>query len=68
MAKLNYGQPSRQLTIEDAVQVWVMLRRGWLQSRIAAHFDVNSGRISEIKTGRRFPEASQIALHCKKAA
>jgi hypothetical protein len=30
--------------------------QGELQDRIAAHYDVNQGRISEINTGRLFPE------------
>jgi len=68
MIKSKYGRPSRRLTLEDAVQVWVMLLDGWLQSRVAAHFDVNSGRISEIKTGKRFPQSYQLALQRKSAA
>ena len=62
------GRPSRQLTQEDAVQVWLMIWDGWLQSRIAAHFDVNAGRISEVHTGKRHPIAYQIALQRRKAA
>ena len=42
------GKPSRVLTFEDAIQVWLMKWDGWLQSRIAAHFDTNQGRISEV--------------------
>lgn len=68
MSNQNKGRPSRRLTLEDAVQVWFMLWDGWLQSRIAAYFDVNIGRISEVKTGKRFPEAYQIALQRRKAA
>lgn len=68
MANDNFGRPSRRLTLEDAIQVWIMLWDGWLQSRIAAHFDVNAGRISEVKTGKRFPEAYQLALQRKSAA
>ncbi len=68
MANDNYGRPSRRLTLEDAVQVWIMLWDGWLQSRIAAHFDVNAGRISEVKTGKRFPQAYGLALRRKSAA
>ncbi len=56
------GRPSRRLTLDDAVQIWMMIWDGWLQSRIAAYFDVNAGRISEVKTGKRFPQARQIAL------
>lgn len=68
MANYNYGRPSRRLTLEDAIQVWILLWDGWLQSRIAAHFDVNSGRISEVKTGKRFPEAFHLASQLKAAA
>lgn len=32
------------------------IREGEFVNRIAADFDVNPGRISEIKTGRRFAE------------
>ena len=45
-----------------------MLWDGWLQSRIAAHFDVNIGRISEVKTGKRFPYSRQIAIEKRRAA
>lgn len=68
MSNLSKGRPSRRLTQEDAVQIWSMLWDGWLQSRIAAYFDVNIGRISEVKTGKRFPQARQIALELRKAA
>ena len=68
LTNLQKGRPSRRLTKEDAVQVWFMLWDGWLQSRIAAYFDVNAGRISEIKTGKLFPQARRIALEQRKAA
>ncbi len=42
------GAPSSRLSFEDATEVWKLKRQGWLQSRIAAHFDCNQGRISEI--------------------
>ena len=50
-------RPSRTLTYEEAVEIIRRLLRGEFQNRIAADFDVNPGRISEIKKGRRFPEA-----------
>jgi hypothetical protein len=56
MASQHPGRPSRRLTHDDAKQVRRMIAEGWLQSRIAAHFDVNPGRISEINTGKNFPE------------
>lgn len=42
------GSPSHRLTFEDAVLVWMMSWQGEIQSRIAAHFDVNGGRICEV--------------------
>jgi hypothetical protein len=47
-------QPSRRLTEIDARDIKRRLRRGDMQSRIAADFDVNIGRISEINTGKKF--------------
>lgn len=56
MANNRMGRPSRTLTRNDAIQIHRMIADGWLQSRIAAHFDVNPGRISEVNTGKRFPD------------
>ena len=47
--------PSYQLTYEDAIVVHEKIAEGWLQSRIAAFFDVNGGRISEVNTGLLHP-------------
>ncbi|SHF61038.1 hypothetical protein SAMN02745157_2537 [Kaistia soli DSM 19436] len=44
-------RPSRRLTYDDAVKIQSMLLDGWTQNRIAAQFDVNSARVSEIKSG-----------------
>lgn len=63
------GKPCRVLTYEDAIQVWLMRWDGWLQSRIAAHFDVNQGRISEVLSGsRHLGSAADAALRRGKAA
>lgn len=43
--------PSYTLTFDDAVEIHRMLWEGWFQNRIAAHFDVNPGRISQVKHG-----------------
>lgn len=43
------------LTYDDAVQVHLMIKDGWIQSRIAAHFGTNQGRVSEVNTGKKFP-------------
>ncbi|QGA55894.1 hypothetical protein [Brucella sp. 2280] len=54
--------PSHTLTFEDAVQVHLMLMKGELQSRIAAKFDTNGGRISEVNTGKRHPGSKDEAI------
>lgn len=37
-----------------------MIADSWLQSRIAAHYDVNPGRISEINTGKLFQTTGEF--------
>lgn len=49
----NSRRPSRTLTSEQVTLVKRLLLAGELQHRIAAQFDVNQGRISEISTGKR---------------
>lgn len=55
-------RPSRRLTFEDAVKIQSMLMDGWMQNRIAALFDVNSARVSEIKSGDRHPGSRDEAI------
>ncbi|WP_375566403.1 hypothetical protein [Oceaniradius stylonematis] len=60
---------SYTLTFEDAVRVHHMIWDGVLQSRIAALFDVNSGRISEVNTGKLHPGSRDVAMaNYKKSA
>ena len=47
-----------RLTAKQAAVVKGMLVRGDRQSDIASTFQVNSGRISEVATGLRFPEVT----------
>jgi hypothetical protein len=54
-------RPSRHLTFDDAVKIVRMYDEGMLQSRIAAHFDVNQGRVSEIVTGLTYHNARAVA-------
>jgi hypothetical protein len=49
-------KPSRVLTREQVAIIKKMLREGHFQNRIAAMFDVNPGRISEINTGQKFAD------------
>ena len=46
-----------KLTPRDVAAIKARLRRGEYQHRIAADYDLNQGRISEIATGKRFPDA-----------
>ena len=56
------GSPSYRLTFDDAVNVWIMSWQGEIQSRIAAHFDCNGGRINEVLKERRHIGSRQEAL------
>jgi len=49
-------KPSRRLTRQDAAKVKKLLLEGYFQNRIAAMFDVNPGRVSEIKNGDTFKD------------
>lgn len=48
--------PSRILTPREAATIKKRIRMGEFLNRIASDYDVNPGRISEIKTGKRFAE------------
>ena len=52
----------RSPTYEQAEQIWRMLNRGMDQHDIAAVFGFNQGRISEVKTGRKHPNARFTAF------
>jgi len=58
---LDGVKPSYRLTFEDAVEIWIRHWAGEYQNRIAAHFDVNPGRVNEVLKGRRFPGSEQVA-------
>lgn len=44
----------KDLTPEEVSIIKTRIARGEFQHRIAADFDLNQGRISEIATGKRF--------------
>jgi hypothetical protein len=54
-------KPSYRLTFYDAVEVWRRYWAGEYQSRIAAFFDVNQGRISEVLKGKLHPGSETAA-------
>lgn len=53
--------PSSKLTAKDAAIIKARIRQGEYLNRIAADFDVNPGRISEIKTGKTFNDIPPAA-------
>jgi len=59
---------SRHLTLNDAVVIWQRRLAGEAQHKIAAVFDVNQGRVSEILAGKRFPAARRLALGTQREA
>lgn len=53
----DMGKPSNRVTLRMAREFIRLKNAGWLQSRIAAEFDVNQGRVSEVINGLKWPEA-----------
>lgn len=55
--RLNGGhrRPSRRIHIGDVPNIKKRILDGEFLNRIAADYDVNPGRISEIKSGKKFP-------------
>ena len=49
-------KPSYRIKPSDVPNIKKRIRLGDFLNRIAADYDVNPGRISEIKTGKRFAE------------
>jgi hypothetical protein len=53
--------PSRRLTFADAVEIWFRIWSGEFLNRIAADYDVNPGRIAEIKKEYKFVGSKDVA-------
>lgn len=47
-------RPSKRIQLKDVPVIKKRIREGEFLNRIAADYDVNPGRISEIKTGQTF--------------
>jgi hypothetical protein len=60
--KTNSRKPSSRLTFDDAVALWPRIENGEFLNRIAADYDVNPGRIAEIKKGYRFQGSREVSL------
>jgi len=55
-------RPSRRLSFEDAVEIQRRLRTGEFVHRIAADFDVNPGRVSEIRHGFKHKGSREASM------
>jgi hypothetical protein len=49
-----HRKPSYRIRPEDVPAIKKRIREGEFLNRIAADYDVNPGRIAEIKSGKRF--------------
>lgn len=56
------GRKSPRLTGEMAARIKALLRQGVCQHDIAAHLGVNQGRVSEVNTGKIFPQVPPAQL------
>jgi hypothetical protein len=59
---MNPRTPSRTLSFEDAVNIWLRYWNGEFQNRIAAAFDVNPARVNEVLKETRLPGSREAAL------
>lgn len=53
--------PSRKLSFDDAIQVWIGLWRGDFKHRLAQRFEVNVARIYDVKNGKLHPGSEAAA-------
>jgi hypothetical protein len=60
--------PCHRLTFEEAVQVHLRLMDGEFYSRIARDYDVNQGRVADVKLGRLHAGSREEALRRRRAA
>ncbi len=52
----------RKLTAEIAANIkWMLQNTDLFQDQIAARVDLNPGRVSDVKYGRRFPDVPPVA-------
>lgn len=61
------AKPSPALTFDDAVQIWLCHWNGEFQNRIAAHFDVNPGRVNDVLKERKHVGSREAALQKRSA-
>jgi hypothetical protein len=54
-------KPSYRIKPIDVPTIKKRIRQGEFLNRIAADYDVNPGRISEIKSGKRFGDIATVS-------
>ena len=64
----NDNKPSHTLTFDEAVQIWLRHWSGEYQNRIAAAYDVNPGRVSDVLKERKYLGSRAAAERLKSAA
>ena len=53
--------PSPRVTLKMACEIkYLKIVRGLYNHQIAALFGINQGRVSEVMTGKRYPEAQPL--------
>lgn len=61
-------KPSYKLTFEDAIDVWLRYWDGEFQNRIAASYDVNPGRISDVIKNRTHIGSKEAAVCIRRSS
>jgi hypothetical protein len=59
--KVRASRVSPPLSLNDAVEIHRLRAMGHAQHVIAAKFGVNPGRVSEVRSGERFPGSRALA-------
>ena len=62
MKNRNNIKSSHRLTFDEAVEIWLLSWQGEFQNRIAAKYDVNSGRVNEVLKEKRHIGSRKVAL------
>lgn len=50
---------TREMAGQIKTLVWV---RGWMQHDVAAFFQINQGRVSEVINGKKFPDVDPLPI------
>jgi predicted XRE-type DNA-binding protein len=58
---MRAANTSATLTLQDAIRIWRLRASGQAQHKIAAALGVNQGRISEVLSLKKFPEAKNLS-------